>query len=199
MRKLWPFLLLGKSLECSPLYFAKVGWFTWEFDLLGRDREPGGGESLPVDLRGKYYTGKILYGENILRGRYYTGKILYGENIIRGKYYTGTILYGENIIRGKYHTGKMSKVQIKTWLIGSFAIRQPWLCCNSHQRGPRVSSARFFLPSHQFIIIIIRNRPCRHRTDSASDDKLLLFASEHYWLNPDWHWQRQKENTNWEK
>ena len=68
---------------------------------------------------------QLIYGENIIQGKYYTGKIFYGEDIIRGKYYTGKILYGDYIIRGKYYTGKMSKVQIKTWLIGSFAIRQP--------------------------------------------------------------------------
>ena len=102
----------------------------------------------------------------------------------------GKILYGENIIRGNIIWGNCQKFKLKRGWLNS--QRQPWLCCNSHQRGPRVSSAHFFLPSHQFIVIIIRNRPCRHRTDSASDDKLLLFASEHYWLNPDWHWQRHK-------
>ena len=68
---------------------------------------------------------QLIYGENIIQGKYYTGKIFYGEDIIRGKYYTGKLLYGENIIQGKYYMGKLSKVQIKTWLIGSFAIRQP--------------------------------------------------------------------------
>ena len=43
------------------------------------------------------------------------------------------------------------KRQLKnfTGRLGSFAIGWPWLCCNSHQRGPTVSSAHFLSPSHQ--------------------------------------------------